>query len=465
MLVKRKRRKGPGQEGLITASPFLMPSLIGLLVFSLLPLLISAFISLTDWNGLDQLTAPGFFQEHFIGLDNYKAILSSPEFWGVLWNTFRYIIMYIPLMLVASLGVAYLLSRQRPGVTAFRIIYYIPVLTSWVAASMIWKSMLSPEYGAVNNILAVFGIQGPGWLLDEAWAMPAIVLVSVWKDMGFFGLILLSGMVGINKSYYYVVSILIAVVAMIPFLWMISTSLKSRGALMSIPIEWIPAEPSLDAYGEVFSRFPFLKTIGNSLFISVSYTVITLISASMAAFAFAKIRFRCANLLLKLYLATMMIPTQVTMIPLFVIMNRLGLIDSYASVILPSIFRPFAVFMLVQQMRTVPVDYLDAARVDGANIFQVYSRVALPLCAPTLATLAVTTFMESWNDYLWPLLMLTDRAKMTLPIALSTLNGQYNTEYNVLMAGSLISMIPIIIIYLFAQKHFKNGLMAGGIKG
>lgn len=182
MLVKRKRRKGPGQEGLITASPFLMPSLIGLLVFSLLPLLISAFISLTDWNGLDQLTAPGFFQEHFIGLDNYKAILSSPEFWGVLWNTFRYIIMYIPLMLVASLGVAYLLSRQRPGVTAFRIIYYIPVLTSWVAASMIWKSMLSPEYGAVNNILAVFGIQGPGWLLDEAWAMPAIVLVSVWKD-------------------------------------------------------------------------------------------------------------------------------------------------------------------------------------------------------------------------------------------------------------------------------------------
>lgn len=198
----------------------------------------------------------------------------------------------------------------------------------------------------------------------------------------------------LGTTGYYVVSILIAVVAMIPFLWMISTSLKSRGALMSIPIEWIPAEPSLDAYGEVFSRFPFLKTIGNSLFISVSYTIITLISASMAAFAFAKIKFRCANLLLKLYLATMMIPTQVTMIPLFVIMNKLGLIDSYASVILPSIFRPFAVFMLVQQMRTVPADYLDAARVDGANIFQVYSRVALPLCAPTLATLAVTTFME-----------------------------------------------------------------------
>lgn len=269
----------------------------------------------------------------------------------------------------------------------------------------------------------------------------------------------------LGTAGYYVVSILLAVIALIPFLWMISTSLKSRGALMSIPIEWIPAEPTLDAYTEVFSRFPFLRTIGNSLLISVSYTLITLISASMAAFAFAKLRFRGSGAILSVYIATMMIPTQVTMIPLFVVMNRLGLIDSYASVILPSMFKPFAVFLLVQQMRTIPNDYIDAARIDGAGLFQTYRKVALPLCIPTLATLAVTTFMESWNDYLWPLLMLTDRNKMTLPIALSTLNGQYNTEYNVLMAGSLISMIPIIIIYIAAQKQFKSGLMAGGIKG
>ena len=269
----------------------------------------------------------------------------------------------------------------------------------------------------------------------------------------------------LGTAGYYVVSILLAVIALIPFLWMISTSLKSRGALMSIPIEWIPAEPTLDAYTEVFSRFPFLRTIGNSLLISVSYTLITLICASMAAFAFAKLRFRGSGAILSVYIATMMIPTQVTMIPLFVVMNRLGLIDSYASVILPSMFKPFAVFLLVQQMRTIPNDYIDAARIDGAGLFQTYRKVALPLCIPTLATLAVTTFMESWNDYLWPLLMLTDRNKMTLPIALSTLNGQYNTEYNVLMAGSIISMIPIIIIYIAAQKQFKSGLMAGGIKG
>lgn len=264
---------------------------------------------------------------------------------------------------------------------------------------------------------------------------------------------------------FYVAAIILAVIALIPFLWMVSTSFKSRGALMSIPIQWIPENPTWDAYIKVFSKFPFAKTIGNSLFISVSYTLITLLSASMAAFAFAKLHFPSNQLLLGGYLATMMIPTQVTMIPLFVVMNRLGLSDTYASVIMPSIFRPFAVFMLVQQMRTIPNDFLDAARIDGANVFQVFVRVALPLCIPSLATLSITTFMESWNDYLWPLLMLSDKNKMTLPIALSTLNGQYATEYNVLMAGSLISMIPIIIIYVIAQKQFKYGMMAGGIKG
>ncbi len=269
----------------------------------------------------------------------------------------------------------------------------------------------------------------------------------------------------LSTTGYYVVSAAIAVVSMIPFLWMISTSLKTQGAVMTVPIQWIPEEPTLQAYVDVFTTFSFARTVANSLFIAVTYTGVTLLSSSMAAFAFTKIHFRGNDLLLKVYLATMMIPTQVTMIPLFVVMNRLGLINSYSSVIMPSLFRPFAVFMLVQQMRTIPQDFLDAARIDGANTFQVFRKVALPMCKPTLATLMVTTFMESWNDYLWPLLMLTDRSKMTLPIALATLTGQYNPQYALLMAGSLISMIPIIIIYIMAQRSFQYGMMAGGIKG
>ena len=262
---------------------------------------------------------------------------------------------------------------------------------------------------------------------------------------------------------YYAVAVLLAVIALVPFVWMISTSFKSRGALMSIPIEWIPKEPTLDAYFTVFERFPFLRTIGNSLFIAVCYTLLTLVSASMAAFAFTKIPFKGSGLLLGLYLATMMIPTQVTMIPLFVVMNQIGLINHYSSVILPAIFRPFAVFLLVQQMRTIPPDYMDAARIDGAGVWRIWRQVMLPLCAPSLATLAVTNFMDSWNDYLWPLLMLTDKAKMTLPIALSTLNGQYTTNFPVLMAGSLLAMIPMVILYLLFQKQFIQGIaMTGG---
>lgn len=269
----------------------------------------------------------------------------------------------------------------------------------------------------------------------------------------------------LSTILYYLIAVIIAFIVMIPFFWMLSTSFKSRGALMSMPIEWIPSKPTLAAYANVFTRFPFGKAIFNSLFISVSYTLITLLSSSLAAFAFAKLRFPFANGLFKVYLATMMIPTQVTLIPLFVIMSRMGLIDTYGSVILPSLFRAFAVFLLVQTMKSIPNDYIEAARIDGAGMLRTYWKVVMPMCAPTLATLCITTFMDSWNDFLWPLVMLSDRDLMTLPLALNTLNGQFATEYNVLMAGSLLSMLPIIIVYIFAQKYFKSGLMAGGVKG
>lgn len=268
-----------------------------------------------------------------------------------------------------------------------------------------------------------------------------------------------------KKAGLFLISCLIAVIVMIPFFWMVSTSLKSKGALMQIPVQWIPEKPTTEAYSKVFTKFPFLKAIFNSFFITSCYTVITILSSAMAAFAFTKIKFPGAGFLLKLYLASMMIPTQVTLIPLFVIMNKLGLINTYPSVILPSLFKAFGIFMLVQQMRTIPNDFMEAARIDGAGLFRIFRVVILPLCKSAVATLAITTFMECWNDYLWPLLMLTEKSKMTLTLALNSLNGQYSTEYNVLMAGSLISMIPIIIVYITAQKNLKEGMMAGGIKG
>lgn len=198
-MAKQKRKVE--KKKAVAALPFMLPSFIGMLVFSLCPVLIAILLSFTDWNGLEKLN-PNTFTEHFVGLCNYKMILSSSEFWTVLLHTLYYIVLYIPLVFIASLGIALLLNKKKKGTMVFRVLYYIPVLTSWVAASLIWKWVLSPKYGIFNQILEIFGISGPGWLTSEVWAMPGIVLASVWKDMGFFGLFLLSGLSAIDPTYY-----------------------------------------------------------------------------------------------------------------------------------------------------------------------------------------------------------------------------------------------------------------------
>lgn len=268
-----------------------------------------------------------------------------------------------------------------------------------------------------------------------------------------------------SNIMFYLGALIIAIIVTVPFYWMIITSLKNKGALMALPIQWIPEKPSFKAYEKVFSLFPFFKAILNSAFITFSYTAITLLSASMAAFAITKIKFKGANVILAIYLASMMIPTQITLIPLFIIMNKLTLVNSYTSVIGPSVFRAFGIFLLVQSMRSLPNDYMEAAKIDGAGLGKIYWKIIVPMVTPALATLGISTFMEAWNDYLWPLVMLSDKNKMTLTLALNSLNGQYGTEYNVLMAGSLISMIPIIIVYIFAQTKMKQGITLGGVKG
>lgn len=269
----------------------------------------------------------------------------------------------------------------------------------------------------------------------------------------------------LNALGYYTFTILLGIMIMVPFLWMLSTSFKTRGALTSIPIEWIPKEPTAQSYISIFTEFPFARAILNSAFVSVLYTLITLVSASMAAYGFAKLEFRGRDIIFKCYLAALMIPAQVTLIPLFLIMNSMNLVNTYTSVLIPSVFRAFAIFMLVQQMKTIPNDYIHSAKIDGANSFMILRKIMVPLSAPTLATLAIITFMDAWNDYLWPLVMLTGTDKQTIPLALSRLSGQYKSDYTVLMAGSLISMIPIIIIYIIAQGKMKDGLSLGGIKG
>lgn len=185
----------------LTIFLFLLPSCIGLLVFSIIPIFYSFIISLTDWNGLNAWDlAAG--TPSFVGLGNYQEILAGEEFWRVLRNTLYYIVMYIPLILIFSIAAAGLLNNTFKGIAVYRVLFFIPVLTSWVAGSLIWKWLLSDDYGPVNQILSFVGINGPAWLQDPIWAMPGIVVASIWKDMGFFALIILGGLQAINPNYY-----------------------------------------------------------------------------------------------------------------------------------------------------------------------------------------------------------------------------------------------------------------------
>jgi multiple sugar transport system permease protein len=269
----------------------------------------------------------------------------------------------------------------------------------------------------------------------------------------------------VSLAQYYIIALILALIVGGPFFWMIITSLKSRGAIMSIPVEWIPKEPSFDSYIKLFSIPNFALSILNSFYLALICTAANLLCAAMAAFALTKIPFKGQKLVFSLYLTAMMLPGQVTFIPIFIIMVKLGLTNSLNAFVLLQFFNAFSIFMLRQHMKTIDKSYMEAAVIDGAGLWYIFWRILLPLCSPALATLGILSFMDSWNGYLLPLVLLSDRAKATLPVILSSMSGQYGTQYNIMMAGSLLSIIPILIVYICLQKYFKAGLTAGGIKG
>ncbi len=263
---------------------------------------------------------------------------------------------------------------------------------------------------------------------------------------------------------YYTIITLIGLIIALPFIWMVLTAFKSQNELLLIPIQWLPEKLSFESFLDLFKVFPFGRAMFNSIFVAVLTTIITLLSAAMAAYVFAKIDFKGRDKLFILFLATMMIPGQATMIPNYLVLKYLGLLNTFTGLMLPSLFNAFSVFLLRQNIKSISNSYIEAAVIDGASHISIFTKVILPLVKPVLATLGVLTFMGSWNAFMWPLIVLTDKSKMTLPVGLNLLNGQYSSNYNMLMAGSLLSVIPIILIYLLAQNYFEHGLRVGGIK-
>ena len=254
-----------------------------------------------------------------------------------------------------------------------------------------------------------------------------------------------------------------ALAMLFPFVWTVITSVSSGAGLDAAP-SLIPENPSLSAYRELFSRTPFARVVGNSALVAVATVGLQITTSALAAYVFSRMPFRGREVVFALYLATMMIPMQVLLVPLFVEMKALGLIDSYLGVILPGMASAFGVFLLRQAMDAVPRELDEAARIDGAGHLRIFGRIVMPLVVPAVATFAVFSFMNSWNAFLWPLVILRSPELKTLPLALAALQGQYTTQWDVVMAGSVVTILPMVAVYIFAQKYVIQSVAGTGLK-
>jgi multiple sugar transport system permease protein len=262
----------------------------------------------------------------------------------------------------------------------------------------------------------------------------------------------------------YLVLIGCGLLMVIPFVWMLSTSLKAPGTALSVPPELLPRQPTLASYQQVLATVPLLRMFGNSLIVTVVSVLGQLTTSALAAYAFARMRWRGRETIFLIYLATLMVPSQVTITPLFVLMQRLGWVDTYQGLIAPGVVSAFGTFLLRQAMLGVPREYEEAALIDGANHLTIFRQVVLPMIGPGLATLTVFAVMGSWNSFLWPLFITRDERLMTLPVGLAQLHGRYTTDWSLVMAGAVITVLPIILVYLAAQRSFVRGVALSGLK-
>lgn len=269
----------------------------------------------------------------------------------------------------------------------------------------------------------------------------------------------------IRRVLLYILLIIIGITMVVPFLWMISTSLKEQYDAIKIPPVWVPVPPRFENYVQVFTEQPMLQFMLNTLKIVFFVVLGQLFFSSLAAYSFARIRFQGRSVMFFFYIGTLMVPAQVTLIPTYVIFAKANLIDTHFPLILPAFFSAFGVFLLRQFFISLPKEMEEAAEIDGCNPFTTYWRIMLPLVVPAMLTLGVFTLMNTWNDYLGPLIYLTSPEKYTMTLGIAFFKGIYTTQWNLVMAGSVISVIPILAAYLCAQKYFIEGIAFSGVKG
>jgi multiple sugar transport system permease protein len=258
----------------------------------------------------------------------------------------------------------------------------------------------------------------------------------------------------------------LGLVAMVgPFVWMLLSSFKTEGEIRQVPMTWLPEDVTFANYGDLFERLDFPTYFTNSAVVAVVTTVGNLLFCSAAGYALAKLPFPGKRVLFGMVLGTIMVPSIVTMVPLFVLSSNLGLVNTLAGLILPFLAQAFGVFLMRQFIFSIPNDLLEAARIDGASELRIYWQVVLPLCKPALATLGILTFLASWNNFLWPLVAASTEDKYTLPVALALYAiGQNRTDYDLLLAGSVVVVLPVLVVFVLLQRHFVRGIATTGLK-
>jgi multiple sugar transport system permease protein len=269
----------------------------------------------------------------------------------------------------------------------------------------------------------------------------------------------------LTKILLYALLVLGAMIALAPMLWMLSASVMPTGEASAYPPRFFPSKVTFSHYGELFTRLNLGRYLFNSAFIALTVTAISLVINSMAGYAFAKLRFRGRDRTFRLLSLGLVLPVQVAMLPLFLLMKNMHLINTYWGVIIPGMSSIFGIFLIRQYALSIPDDMLDAARIDGASEFRIYWEVVVPGILPILATLAIWTFLATWNDFMWPLIVLSDESHYTLPVALANLSGEHVQDTELMMAGSVLTVIPVLAMFLFLQRYYIQGVMAGSVKG
>jgi len=259
--------------------------------------------------------------------------------------------------------------------------------------------------------------------------------------------------------------VLLAVLTLFPLLWMLSVSFMSTGASSTYPPPLLPAHFTLDRYRELFNQQHMGRYFLNSVIVATCATLLALLFNALAGYAFAKLRFRGRESIYQLMLAGLLIPAQVTMIPLFGLLKMLGLVNSYAGVILPGVASIFGIFLVRQYALSIPDELLDAARIDGASEWRLFRSVVAPLLVPILVTVGIFVFLGTWNDFMWPLIVLTDRDMQTLPVALAGLSREHVQDNELMMAGAVVTLLPVLALFLGLQRFYLRGIMLGSVKG